>query len=561
MAGIGLITRSLIAFLLVCTLGLVQAWAQRAVVVSASPLASRLGVEVMARGGNAIDAAVTVAFVLAVVHPAAGNLGGGGFMLIHLAKSNDQVVIDYRERAPLAARRNMYQDEDGNFIRSLSTLGHQAVGVPGTVAGLALALRDYGTISLKQAVKPAIELAQKGFEVPEKLSLALNAHAKDLRKFPASARIFFPRGKLLKPGDKLVQRDLARTLGTIAEQGPDAFYKGKLADLIVAEMKRGGGLITKGDLASYRPVVRKPLTGTYRGFTLVSTPPPSSGGVHLIQMLNILEGFDLKRRGHNTGATVHLLAEVMKRAFADRSRYLGDPDFFPVPLNGLISKSYARKLASEIKSCCATESRQLTPGKPQRYESADTTHFSVLDPQGNAVSNTYTLNLAFGSKVMVEGAGFLLNNEMDDFSAKPGAPNVYGLIGGQANAIAPGKRMLSSMAPTMVFKDGKLALVIGASGGARIISALVQVISNLIDHGLGIVRAVGASRVHHQWLPDRLFMEKGINSQIVKELKLKGHKTAISRRLGITNSIWVDPISGQAQAAPDPRGQGASAGF
>lgn len=558
----GLLIRSIIiASVLVCALAPSQAWAERGVVVSASPLASRLGVEVMARGGNAIDAAVTVAFVLAVVHPSAGNLGGGGFMLIHLAKSNNQLVIDYRERAPQAARPNMYQDEDGNFIRSLATLGHQAAGVPGTVAGLALALKNYGTISLSQAIKPAIDLAQNGFEVSKKLSQALNAHAEDLKKFPASAKIFFPQGKLLNPGDKLVQRDLADTLRAIAEDGPAAFYKGKVAELIVAEMKRGGGLIAKEDLASYRPVIRKPLKGTYRGVTLISTPPPSSGGVHLIQILNILEGFELKRLGQNSAPTIHLLAEAMKRAFADRSRYLGDPDFFPVPAKGLTSKGYARKLAGGIRSCCASESGKLAPGKPQPYESGDTTHFSVVDPQGNAVSNTYTLNLPFGSKVVVEGAGFLLNNEMDDFSAKPGAPNVYGLIGGQANAIEPGKRMLSSMAPTMAFKDGKLVLVTGASGGARIISALVQVVSNLIDHGLGIVNAVEAARVHHQWLPDRLFVEKGINSPVVDELKAMGHKTAISQRVGITNSIRVDPISNQAEAAPDPRGGGAAAGF
>ncbi|MFQ5586942.1 MAG: gamma-glutamyltransferase, partial [Thermodesulfobacteriota bacterium] len=478
---------------------------KRGMVVAGEPVAARIGLDVLKRGGNAVDAAVTIGFVMAVTLPRAGNIGGGGFMLIYSAKTGEVIAVDYRERAPATAHRDMFLDGDGNVESSLSRFSHLSAGVPGTVAGLAVALERYGTISLAEALKPAIKLAKEGFLVTPELSSAIKSQAERLRKWPSTREVFFrPDGSFYEPGDLLVQRDLAKTLKAIARRGARAFYEGKVADLIVSEMKANGGLITKKDLRGYRPVVRQPVHGTYRGYDIYSMSPPSSGGVHIVQILNILEGYDVGSLGHNSAASIHLMSEAMKRAYADRSRYLGDPDFVDVPVEGLTSKGYAARLRGEIESRKASDSKDISPGLPPGYESSETTHFSVVDGEGNAVSNTYTINFSFGSGIVVEGAGFLLNNEMDDFSAKPGVPNAYGLIGGTANAIGPRKRMLSSMSPTIVLKEGKPFIVTGSPGGSRIITTTLQVIMNVIDHGMNIQEAVNAARVHHQWLPDEI---------------------------------------------------------
>ena len=519
-------------------------------VVSASPIASQIGIEVMRRGGNAVDASIAVAFALAVVHPSAGNLGGGGFMLIYNAKDGQVTAIDYREQAPLKAHRDMFLGLSGEVDRDRATIGHLSAGVPGTVAGLSLAHNIYGTIPFKELIAPAIKLAEEGFPVPKALSDALKRYEKGLKRFPATTQVFLPKGRGPEPGEILIQKDLAGTLRAIAEEGPEAFYKGKIADLIAKEMEAGGGIITKEDLAIYRPIIRRPLVGSYRGLKITSMPPPSSGGLHLIQMLNILERFDLKRL--NRIDALHVMAEAMRRAFADRARFLGDPDFTPVPIGGLISKDYALALAKGIELCCATRSDALEPEDPSRYEGPNTTHFSIIDPYGNAVANTFTLNHPFGSKVVVKGAGFFLNNQMDDFSAKPGA------IGSEANAIAPKKRMLSSMAPTFLFKGERLFLIIGASGGVRIITSLLQIIVNVVDYGMGIREATAQPRIHHQWMPDKLFVEE-MDKDIMEGLKAKGHKIDIEERpISIAHSIGIDG-EGRLTGAPDPRGPGAVA--
>ncbi len=443
------------------------AWAKSGMVVTEQALATHVGVEVLSAGGNAVDAAVAVGFALAVTFPQAGNLGGGGFMLIHFRRTDETVAIDYRETAPLAASRDMYLDEHGEVDRMRVRFSHLAAGVPGTVAGLALAQARYGTLSLKQVLTPAIALAKGGFPVSAELAASLSAATTQLQRWPETARTFFkPDGSAYLAGDRLVQTDLAGTLEQIARQGPEAFYEGAIAEKIVKEMQDHGGLITKTDLQRYRAVAREPVVGTYRGYAIRSVPPPSSGGVHLIQMLNLLEAFPIGRLGANNAETIHLMAEAMKLAYADRSRYLGDPDFVDVPVSGLVSKAYAAKSRARIARTKARPSGGITPDNPRYFESGQTTHYSVMDTDGNVVSNTYTLNFSYGSGIVVGGTGFLLNNEMDDFSAKPGAPNAYGLVGGEANAVAPGKRPLSSMTPTIVFKDGRPIWRLGRLGAA-----------------------------------------------------------------------------------------------
>lgn len=536
--------------------------ASQGMVATQEATATRIGVEVLRKGGNAVDAAVAVAFALAVTLPTAGNLGGGGFMLVYDAASGKTVAVDYREKAPAAAHRDMYLNSDGNPDSTRSRFHPLAVGVPGTVAGLGLVLRKYGTMSLAEVLHPAIRLASEGIIVTQQLADTLTALRERLQRWPSTRKVFYkPGGVPYRPGERLVQADLANSLRLIAEQGPDAFYKGAIAEKIVAEMKRGGGLITRKDLAEYRALIRTPVRGSYRGYGIASMPPPSSGGTHLVQMLNVLEGYPIGFLGHNSAETIHLMAETMKLAYADRSKYLGDSDFVRVPLSGLTSKAYAAKLRSQINRFRATPSRSIKPGNPLPFESPETTHFSVVDASGNVVSNTYTINFSYGSGLVADGTGILLNNEMDDFSAKPGVPNAYGLIGGEANAIEAGKRPLSSMSPTIVFKGGKPFLVTGSPGGSRIITTVLQMIMNVIDHRMNVAEAALAVRVHHQWLPDTLRVEKGLSPDTVRLLTAKGHNVVVDNAMGSTQSVMI-PEPGVLLGASDPRRTGAlTAGY
>jgi gamma-glutamyltranspeptidase/glutathione hydrolase len=501
-------------------------------------LAAEAGRDVLMKGGNAVDAAVVTGFVMAVTTPQAGNLGGGGFMMIHLAETGQTVALDYREKAPLAASRDMFLDANGEIDKEKSRYSRFAAGVPGTVAGLALALERYGTISLAAAIEPALRLAREGFPVNEDLYESLKTARPRIEKHaPQALPIFYPdAGKAPIPGTVIRLPELAHSLQLIAEEGPSAFYSGAIADKIVADMEAHGGLITHRDLERYQPVIREPVRGTYKGFEIVSMPPPSSGGVHVIQILNILEGFDLKATGHNSAETIHLMAEAMKHAYADRSKHLGDSDFNPVPVDGLTSKQYAKSIREKLNLERATPSTEILPGEPI-HEGLDTTHYTVIDQFGNAVANTYTVNFSFGSKIMPAGTGFFLNNEMDDFSAKPGVPNAYGLVGGEFNSIEAEKRMLSSMSPTIVLKDGKPYLVSGSRGGSRIITVTLQVLLNVLEHGMNLSEAVSAPRIHHQWLPDVLSLERGISNDTIHLLKGRGYEIQSSEAIGTANSV------------------------
>ena len=531
-------------------------------VASTNLLASEVGIEILKRGGNAVDAAVAVGFALAVVEPEAGNIGGGGFLVYHEAASGRDFTIDYRETAPTRAHRDMYLDEDGEVVPDLSTIGHLSAGVPGTVAGLLLALEKHGRLARDTVLQPAIRLAEEGFPVSHELVESLEENASLLSRFPESRRIFLRNGNHFQEGEILVQRDLGATLGFIAEDGAPAFYQGRVAELLVEEIRRGEGFITREDLKSYRAVERQPLLGTYRGHTVVSMGPPSSGGIVLIEMLNMVEPEDLAYLGLNSSAYLHLLSEVMKRAYADRAHYLGDADFSPVPFRGLISKAYAEKRRAGINPNRATLASELGPGDPLPYEAGETTHFSVVDREGNAVSTSYTLNGAYGSGVTVPGAGFLLNNEMDDFSSKPGTPNQYQLIQGEANSIEAGKRPLSAMTPTIVLKDGRVLLVTGSPGGPRIINTVFQIILNVIDHGLNVQEAVDAPRFHHQWLPDVLLFERhGLVRDVGEALRAKGHTLAERTSMGDAHTIYVDPGTGMRLGAGDPRQEGSAVGY
>ncbi len=514
--------------------------APHGMVVSGEALATRVGVNILRRGGNAIDAAVAVGFALAVTLPDAGNLGGGGFMLLHLAGNGESIALDYRETAPAAASEHMFVDNSGAVDIQRARFSHLSAGVPGTVAGLAYALAHYGSLSLKDVMAPAIRLAEEGYPVSGALAELLLKDVRHLGRSAASRHIFLHEdASPYKAGERLRQPDLAWSLRQIAAQGPKAFYGGAVGQRIVADMMRHGGLISLNDLKQYRPLLRTPVRGHYRGHEIIAMPPPSSGGVHLIQMLNMLEGYPIARLGHNNGPTLHLMTEVMKRAYADRSRYLGDPDFSPVPVRGLISSAYADVLRQAIDPEHATPVDG--PGNPIPYESAETTHFTVVDRAGNIVTNTYTLNFRFGSGIVSAGTGILLNNEMDDFSARAGVPNAYGLVGGRANAIAPGKRPLSSMTPVIVFRDGRPVLATGSPGGSRIITTVLQMLMNVIDHGMNIAAATAASRMHHQWRPDKLWVETGLSSAAAKFLKKKGHRLISAAPMGVANSVmWTD---------------------
>jgi gamma-glutamyltranspeptidase/glutathione hydrolase len=531
--------------------------APHGMVVAQEARAARIGADVLAKGGNAVDAAVAVGFALAVTYPRAGNIGGGGFMVIHLAARHQQVAIDYRETAPAATTANVFLDAAGQADPRKSRDLGSAIGVPGTVAGLTLAHRKYGSgrFTLAQLLKPAIALARAGFPVDTDLADSLPQAAPRLARWRSSAKIFLKEGAPLKDGDTLVQRDLAATLSAIARRGSRAFYRGPIAAKIAAAVRAAGGAMTPRDLRDYRAVERPVVRGTYRGYDIVSMPPPSSGGVLLIEMLNILEGFDL-----HTGnpQTMHLLIEAMKRAYADRAYFFGDPDFVRVPVKGLTSKRYAEGLRGTINPERAAPSGEIGHGDPLAHEGHNTTHFSIVDRDGNAVANTYTLNQSYGVGLVADGTGVLLNNELDDFAAKPGAPNLFGLVGfEQANAPGPRKRPLSSMTPTIVLKDGKPFLVTGSPGGSRIITAVLQVIVNTIDFHMPIDKAVEAPRLHHQWQPDVVYVEPGFPPDVLAGLKARGYTLVPTAPHTSANSIEVTP-RGYVGAA-DTRTRGALA--
>jgi gamma-glutamyltransferase 1 (EC:2.3.2.2). Threonine peptidase. MEROPS family T03 len=528
-------------------------------VATSHTLATEVALKVLKDGGNAIDAAVTAGFALAVTQPRSGNIGGGGFLVYSPGNGDAPEAIDYRETAPAAATETMFQDQDGNVVSERSRFSHKAAGVPGTVAGLALALERHGTLSLSQALAPAIRLAREGFVVPHRFTEGLEQARDRLERWPATRATFYKEdGSAPQPGEVFRQPELADTLQRIAEQGVKGFYEGETARLIVAEMRRGEGLITLEDLRNYEPAVRQPVHGTYRGFDIYSMSPPSSGGTHIVQILNILEDYPIGEWGHNSANTIHHMAEAMKLAYADRSEYLGDTDFVAVPLQGLTSKGYADQLRASIKADKARPAGEIAPGKPGPRESPETTHFSVVDRWGNAVSNTYTINFSYGSGITVAGAGFLLNNEMDDFSAKPGVPNAYGLIGGEANKVEPGKRMLSSMSPTIVRKDDRNFLVTGSPGGSRIITTTLQVIMNVIDHNMNIQTAVSAPRIHHQWLPDEIRVEQGISPDTLDLLRARGHTINTGSAMGAIQSILIGE-DGTLYGGADPRRSTSSA--
>ncbi len=529
-------------------------------VASESLLASEVGRDVLRRGGNAVDAAVATAFALAATLPNAGNLGGGGFMLLHDARSGKDTAIDFRETAPAAATRNMYLDAKGNVIADKSLFTQAAIGVPGTVAGMMYALEHYGTRRRAELIAPAVALAEKGFAVDEQLAVTLDAEQQHLGAWVDSRRIFFKDGKPLRTGDVLRNPDLGRSMRLISRDGARAFYDGSIGNAIVAEAKAHDGLITAADLKSYKVVEREPVRGDYRGYQIVSMPPPSSGGVHIVQILNILSNFPLKDWGHNSARTIHAEAEAMKLAYADRSEYLGDPDFVRVPVKGLTSPAYARELARKIDPLKATPSSMIRPGRPQPYESDQTTQFTIADARGNVVSVTYTLNTSFGSGIVARGTGILLNNEMDDFSVKPGVPNAYGLVGGDANAVQAMKRPLSSMSPTIVLKDGKPWLATGSPGGARIITTTLQTIVDMIDFGMNPAEAGSAVRIHHQWQPDELRVEKGLNADTTALLAAMGYKVVEQPAMGRTQTIEITPTGFYGYS--DPRNpNGAASGF
>ncbi|MBJ2165473.1 gamma-glutamyltransferase [Acidovorax sp. IB03] len=525
--------------------------ANNGMVATEQELASRIGLDILKAGGNAVDAAVGIGFALAVALPNAGNIGGGGFMMVHDAKTGKSVALDFREVAPLKASRNMYLDDKGNVINGKSLYTHYAVGVPGTVAGMEHALKKWGTMPLDKVIAPSIALAEKGFPVSETLAKILRQEQKNMGKWPATTEIFWKDGAPLKRGDLLVQKDLAQSMRLIAQQGAKAFYEGAIAQKIAAEMAPHAGAVTLQDLREYKVAEREPVRGTYRGYEVVTMPPPSSGGTHLVQILNMLEQWPLAQWGQNSAQTLHHMAESSKLAYADRSEYLGDPDFVKIPLKGLTSKRYAESLAKTIDPNRARPAKEIKPGQPQPYESDQTTHYSVVDKAGNAVAVTYTLNTNFGSGIVAKGTGILLNNEMDDFSAKPGVANAYGLVGGDANAVAAKKRPLSSMTPTLVLKDGKPTLVTGSPGGARIITTVLQTVVNTIDFGNNPAEAAAAPRVHHQWTPDELRVEKGLSPDTLALLKQRGHNIAVKPSMGRTQTIQIR--NGQLYGYSDPR--------
>lgn len=518
-------------------------------------IAAEVGRDILARGGNAIDAAVATGFALAVTHPQAGNLGGGGFMLVHLAETGEVLAIDFREMAPDGATRDMYLGQDGEVDNQLAQYSRLSAGVPGTVMGLLEALEKYGTMTRREVMGPSVKLATKGFPLSYAMAEGLESARGQLSVDESSVDYFLGR----KTGERFTQADLAKTLRRIMKSGADGFYTGKTAELIVAEMQEGRGVMTLEDLANYKTVTRKAVSGNYKGHELYAMSPPSSGGVHIVQMLNILSGYDLQADGHNSAAYLHKLIEVMRRAYADRSKYLGDPDFVDVPVPALTAQSYADALRETISPNVASKSSDISPGAKLPYESVNTTHYSVIDKMGNAVSVTYTLNFSYGSGYSVDGAGFLLNNEMDDFSAKPGSPNGYGLIGGEANKIEPRKRPLSSMTPVIVKKDGEVVLVTGSPGGSTIITSVMQMVLNVIEWDMNMAEAVNKPRIHHQWLPDIVITEPGISRDTLKRLEAMGHNLPKDEKGGFAHTVLgrvnsVGQSQGIVVGSADPRG-------
>lgn len=525
--------------------------AKNGMVASEQELATQIGVDILKAGGNAVDAAVAVGFALAVALPNAGNIGGGGFMMVHDASSGKDIALDFREVAPRGASRNMYLDASGKVIDGKSLYTHYAVGVPGTVAGMTHALSRWGSMPLARVMAPAIALADKGYPVSVTLAKTLDQEKKNMGRWPATQAVFWRNGAPLQSGQRLVQKDLAQSLRLISQQGAKAFYEGAIAQKIVAEMAPHANALSLQDLRDYKVAEREPVRGSYRGYQIVTMPPPSSGGAHLIQILNMMERWPMNQWGADSAQSVHYMTEAMKLAYADRSEYLGDPDFVKIPLKGLISKGYASELAASIKPQQARPGKDIRPGRPQPYESDQTTHYSVVDKAGNAVAVTYTLNTNFGSGIVAKGTGILLNNEMDDFSAKPGVANAYGLVGGDANAVQAGKRPLSSMTPTLVLKDGKPVLVTGSPGGARIITTVLQQVVNHIDFGMNPAEAAATPRFHHQWTPDELRVEKGFSPDTLALLRQWGHKVALKASMGRTQTIEIR--DGLLRGASDPR--------
>ena len=532
--------------------------ARHGMVVTQEAAASRVGLDVLKLGGNAVDAAVAVGFALAVTLPRAGNIGGGGFMLIHRADLNKTTAIDYRETAPAATTKDVFLDANGEADPFKSRYSGLAIGVPGTVAGLELAWRQYGSgkFSFAELVAPAVALARQGLTVDADVADSLPIAQPILVRHPSSARIYLrPDGSASQTGDHIALDDLAATLAAIASQGAAGFYAGPVAAKIVEAVQAAGGRMTMEDLAHYRAVEREPVRGIYRGHVIVSMPPPSSGGAHVIEILNILEGYPLREQGLNSAASLHEMAEAEKLAYADRAAWLGDPDFVKVPLAGLVSKAYADQLRSLISPTQARPAADIRPGEPQRYESDQTTYFSIVDADGNAVANTYTLNLPYGSGLVADGTGVLLNNELDDFAAKRGVGNVYGLMGGDANAPGPMKRPLSSMSPTLVFRDGKIELATGSPGGSTIITTVMQIIVNAIDHGLNVAEAENAPRAEDQLYPDVLRIERGMSQDTIRLLEAMGHKVVLRESMGSANTIARSP-DGVLTGASDLRQRG-----
>lgn len=538
--------------------------APQAMVVSENKLASEIGLQILKDGGNAVDAAVAVGFALAVALPNAGNIGGGGFMIFHDAKTGKNIALDFRETAPASATHDMYLDKDGNVIPDKSWHTRSAVGIPGTVAGLTHALNKWGTMPLDKVMAPAIKLAKEGYSISPTLARQIKVERKHLQRDPKATEIFFRNGKPLEMGDKLTMPALAKSLELIAKDGPDAFYKGHIAQEIVKEMQNqeDKGLITAEDLANYKVIEREPLVGNYRGYKIVSMPPPSSGGIHILQMLNVLQHFPIREWGASSARTVRLMAETMKYAYADRSEFLGDPDFVDVPVQKILSSAYADKLARLVQDDDkVTPSASIKPLADEPYESNETTHFSIVDKDHNAVAVTYTLNLNFGSGIVAGDTGILLNNEMDDFSAKPGKPNAFGLIGGKANAIEPGKRALSSMSPTIVLKDGQTWMVTGSPGGSSIITTVLESLVNAIDFKMNPAKNNATPRFHHQWTPDELRLEKGFSPDTITLLKNLGYKVKVKPTMGKDQIIQMGP-KGLWYGAADPRNpDGAAMGY
>ncbi|MGD0791217.1 MAG: gamma-glutamyltransferase [Terriglobales bacterium] len=572
---------SLIRFLILCNLcALIAATvaaaplrpthAPHAIVTSVHELASRAGVEMLRSGGNAVDAAVATGFALAVVHPQAGNLGGGGFLLLRNA-TGETHFIDFREKAPAAATENMYLDAQGNVIPDSSVVGYKSIGVPGSVAGLVYAEKKYGKLPLERVIAPAIKLARDGFPLAFEDAQDLK-NDEYLAQFPESKRIFQRDGNYYQPGELLKQPELARTLERIAKN-PDDFYHGAMARELAAAVHKGGGLITAADLAAYEVKEREPIRGSYRGYDIISAPPPSSGGVALVEILNVLEGFDLAKFGNRSADAIHLEAEAFRRAFYDRADFMGDPDFAKVPVAQLIDKKYAAawrdsidpnhaSVSKDLKRPVFSELERVAQSRPTAIrEPENTTHYSVVDAEGNAVSVTTTLNDSFGSRVTAEGLGFLLNDEMDDFAAKQGVPNAYGLIQGPANAVGPGKRPLSAMTPAIVLKDGKLFLVLGSPGGPTIITTVANVLIGVVDFSLDIAEAVNAPRFHHQWVPDQILVEDRLSPDTMNVLRSKGHKLTVRHFWGDGECIMVDPKTGERLGASDGRNNGKAVGY